>query len=91
MNVIIYYSSIVVNQFKYCYNINFEFKICIFLDIYSVVIKSQYIMFLSLLCRLKQLICQLKEDDTAEIDTETIISNLEYIDEVIQSIVVKNE
>ena len=53
--------------------------------------KSQCIMFKSLLFRLKQLICHLKEEDTTEIDTETIISNLEYISDVIQSVVLKAE
>ena len=47
--------------------------------------------FVSFSFRLKQLICHLKEEDTAEIDTETIISNLEYISEVVQSIVLKTE
>ena len=41
--------------------------------------------------RLKQLISHLKEDDATEVDTETVISNLEYISEVIQAIVLKTE
>ena len=44
-----------------------------------------------LIFRLKQLISHLKEDDAAEIDTETVISNLEYISEVIQVIISKTE
>ena len=41
--------------------------------------------------RIKHLIGHLKEDDGTEMDTETIISNLEYISEVLQAIVLKTE
>ena len=45
----------------------------------------------SLHFRIKHLIGHLKEDDGTEMDTETIISNLEYISEVLQAIVLKTE
>ena len=46
---------------------------------------------LQLSFRLKQLIAHLKEDDSTEVDTETIISNLEYISEVVHAIALKTE
>merc|ERR1719322_1378678 len=41
--------------------------------------------------KLKNLINHLKEDDITEVDSETVISNLEYISEVIQAIILKTE
>ena len=41
--------------------------------------------------RIKHLIGHLTKDDGTEMDTETIISNLEYISEVLQAIVLKTE
>ena len=49
------------------------------------------INFVNIFFRLKQLIGHLKEDDVGEIDTETVISNMEYISEVLQAIISKTE
>ena len=64
---------------------------CVFYLRYAFKISCLFLICILTFFRLKQLISHLKEDDATEVDTETVISNLEYISEVIQAIVLKTE